>query len=43
MPPDQLSLDGFEERFDGSIVVAIALATHRHLEAMLAQKLLIVV
>ena len=28
VPPDQFSLDGFEERFDGSSVVAIALAAH---------------
>ena len=42
-PPDQFSLDGFEERFDSCIVIAIALSAHRHLEAMLAQDLLIVV
>ena len=42
MPPDQLCLDRFEERFDGSIVVTIAFAAHRHLEAVLAQDLLII-
>ena len=26
--PDQLSLDGFEERFNHGIVIAIALAAH---------------
>ena len=26
--PDQLGLDGFEERLDNGIVIAIALATH---------------
>ena len=33
--PDQLSLDGFEERFNHRIVVTITLAAHRDLEAML--------
>lgn len=42
MLPDQSGLYGFEERFDGSIVVTIALAAHGHLEAMLAQDLLII-
>ena len=41
--PDQFCLQGFEEAFDGRIVVAIALAAHRNLEPMLAQQLLIVV
>ncbi len=27
-PPDQLDLDGFEERLDNGIVIAIALASH---------------
>ena len=39
--PDQLSLDGFEERFNHGIVIAIALAAHRDLEAVLFQALLI--
>ena len=39
--PDQLSLDGFEERLDHGIVIAIALAAHRDLEAVLFQALLI--
>lgn len=42
-PPDQLGLDRLEEGLDGSVIVAIALAAHRHLEPMLAQDLLIVV
>ena len=41
--PDQLSLDGFEERFNHRIVVAIAFAAHRHLEAILLQALLVLV
>ncbi len=41
--PDEFSLQGFEEAFDGRIVVAIALAAHRNLEPMPAQHLLIVV
>ncbi len=43
MPPCQLSLDGFEERLDGGIVVTIAFAAHGHLEAILAQDFLVVV
>ena len=38
-PPDQLGLDGLEESFDSGIVIAIALAAHRHREPMLAQDL----
>jgi len=41
--PDQLSLDGFEERFNHGIVIAIALAAHRDLEAVLGQALLILI
>ena len=33
--PDQLSLDGFEERFNHRIVVTISLTAHRNLEAVL--------
>ena len=33
--PDQLCLDGFEERLNHRIVVTITLAAHRDLEAML--------
>ena len=40
--PDQLGLDGFEESFDGGIVVAVAFAAHRRLQAMLAQDLPVV-
>ena len=35
--------EGLEEGLDGGVIVAIALAAHRHLEPMLAQNLLIVV
>jgi hypothetical protein len=41
--PDQLCLDGFEERFNGGVVIAISLATHGCPEPMLAQDLLIIV
>lgn len=40
--PDQLGLKGFEEAFDGGIVVTISFSAHRHLEPVLAQKLLVV-
>ena len=43
MPPDQFCFDGFEEGFHRRIVVAIALATHEHFEAMLSQNFLIIV
>jgi len=43
MPPDQFSLDGFEERLDGRVVIAITLAAHRHAEPVLAQDLLVIV
>ena len=39
--PDQLRLDGFEERFNHGIVVTITFAAHRDLEAVLLQALLI--
>ena len=42
MPPDQLSLDGFEEHLNRRIVITISFAAHGHLEAMLAQDLLII-
>ena len=42
MPPYQFGFDGFEERLDRRIVVAIALPAHGHLEPMLAQDLLII-
>ena len=41
--PQQLSLDRLEERLDCRVIIAIAFAAHRHLEAMLAQDFLIVV
>jgi hypothetical protein len=31
MPPDQFRLDGFEERLDGRVVIAIAFPAHRNL------------
>ena len=39
--PDQLGLDGFEERLDYEIVITISLTAHRDLEAVLFQALLI--
>lgn len=42
-PPDQFSLDGFVEGLDGRIVVKIAFAAHRYLEAVSAQDFLTVV
>jgi hypothetical protein len=42
VPPDPLRLDGCEERFNGSIIIAISLAAHRHFKVMLAQDLLVV-
>ena len=43
VPPYQLSLDGFEKRLRHGIVVTIALAVHRDLEAVLVQALLVLV
>jgi len=43
MPPDQLSLDGFEERLDCGVIIAIPFATHRRFEAVLPQDFLIIV
>ncbi len=33
MPPNQFGLEGFEEGFDGGIVVAVSFAAHRYFEA----------
>ena len=41
--PDQFCLQRLEEAFDRGIVVTIALSTHRYLEPVVAQKLLIIV
>lgn len=41
-PPDQLSLDRLEERFDSCVVVTTTLATHRYREPMLATDLLVI-
>ena len=43
MSPDQLRLDGFEEGFHRSVVIAISFATHRGFEAMLSQEFLVIV
>ena len=43
MPPDQLGLDGFEERLDGGVIIAISFTTHRRFEVMLAQDFLVIV
>lgn len=43
LPPDELSLQGFEESLDGGVVIAIALATHRWAQTVGLQLLLIVV
>ena len=40
--PDQLGLDAFEERFNGSIVITITFAAHGDFEVMLAEDLLVV-
>ena len=40
--PDQFGLDGLEERLDHSVVVAVALSTHRDQQAMFSQHRLIV-
>ena len=41
--PNQFCLDRLEEGLDCGVVIAVALAAHRHLEPMLAQDLLVVV
>ena len=41
--PDQLRLDGFEERLNHGVVIAIAFAAHGNLEAVLCQMFLIIV
>ena len=40
--PDQFGLDSLEERLDHSVVVAVALSTHRDQQAMFSQHRLIV-
>ena len=42
MSPDQFCLYGFDEGFDGSVIIAITFSAHGYLEAMLAQKLLLI-
>ena len=41
LTPDQLGLQCFEEGLDHGIVIAVSLAAHGTLEAMLAQELLV--
>jgi hypothetical protein len=40
--PDQLCFDGFEEGFNGGIIIAISFSTHGYFEAVLAQDLVII-
>ena len=42
-PPDQLCLDGFEERLDRCIIIAITLSAHRRFEPVLTSGLLVIV
>mgnify|MGYP004011818701 CR=1 FL=1 len=42
-PPDQFRYDGFEEHFNGVVVVTMSLATYRYPKVVLAQNLLIIV
>jgi hypothetical protein len=37
VPPDQLRLNGYEEGFNGGIIVTISLTAHGYIESMLAQ------
>ena len=41
IPPNQFHLDGFEESFDCSVIVTIALTRHGDLKVVLVQDLLI--
>ena len=41
VPPDEFSLQGFEEGLDGCIVLTVALAAHRYRKAQLLQSILI--
>ena len=43
VPPDQLRLNGFEERLHRLIIITIPFAIHRYSEPMLAQEFLVVV
>ena len=42
VPPNQFGFNGLEEAFHCGVIIAIPLAAHRHLEAVLARQLLIV-
>ena len=42
VPPDQFGFQRFEEGLNGGIVKAISFAAHRHLKALIAQALLVV-
>lgn len=43
VPPDQFGFQRFEKRLYGCVIVAISLAAHRDLKALLTQNFLIVV
>jgi len=43
LPPDQLSLQRFEERLDGCVVITITFAAHRWLEFVFLEPLLVIV
>jgi hypothetical protein len=40
--PDQFGLEGFEEAFDGRVVITISLAAHRRHQTMVSQGFLVV-
>ena len=42
-PLYSLGLDGFEERLDGGVIIAISFTTHRRFEVMLVQDFLVIV
>lgn len=42
VPPNQFGFNGFEEAFYRGVIIAISLAAHRNLEALLARQFLIV-
>ena len=41
--PDELGLDSFKEGLDGCVIIAIAFAAHRRLEAVFADDLSVIV
>lgn len=42
VPPDEFRLQGFEEGFNGCVIIAVTLAAHGYFETKLAQPLLVV-